>query len=144
MSVRIEASDNESELYDTLDEMLAEDSKKRNVDVKFRSFAYFVKDDSGKILGGITGHRMFEEIYVSGLCLDESARGLGLGRKLLEIVERDINDGTCENINLITNAYQGAVDFYKKCGFEVEFIRKHKNNEKFNRYYMVKKTRLIQ
>ena len=75
---------------------------------------------------------------IDELCVDKSIRGQGIGRKLIEIVEAEVDDGECENINLITNEYQGAVKFYEKCGFEVEFIRKHKNS-KFNKYYMVKK-----
>ena len=29
-------------------------------------------------------------------------------------------------------------EFYKKCGFEVEFIRKNKKNSKLDKYYLVK------
>jgi len=31
-----------------------------------------------------------------------------------------------------------APEFYKKCGFNVEFIRKNKDNPKLDKYYLVK------
>ena len=42
-----------------------------------------------------------------------------------------------ENINLTTYEFQ-ATEFYKKCGFEIEFVRKNKENPKLNKYYLVK------
>jgi ribosomal protein S18 acetylase RimI-like enzyme len=81
---------------------------------------------------------VFDEIYIDEICLDKSIRGQGFGRKLLEIVESEVNDGGCENISLFTTDFQSAVGFYEKCGFEVAFVREHKNNKKFSKYHMVK------
>ena len=32
--------------------------------IKFKAFAYAVKDDKGNIIGGIHGWRAFDEIYI--------------------------------------------------------------------------------
>lgn len=91
-------------------------------------------------MGGITGYRLFKEIYVSNLSIDKSCRGQGIGKKLLEIVEKELKNDMTDYITLTTNKFQKAVEFYKKCGFEIEFVRHHKNN-KFTKYYMIKKLR---
>ena len=137
-TMKIEAVENAEVLKKPVDKIYEIADKEKGVeDIKFKSFSYAVKDQNNNIIGGITGWRAFDEIYIDELCIDKSIRGKGIGRKLVEIVEKEINDGTCENINLITNKYQDAIGFYKKLDFKVEFIRKHKNS-KFNKYYMVK------
>jgi ribosomal protein S18 acetylase RimI-like enzyme len=139
--MKIELIEDRAELKHVMDGVFSEEHRERGVDGKIRLFAYAVKDDNGNILGGITGRRMFDEIHVNDICLDKRIRGQGFGKKLLEIVEKEIDDGGCENINLSTIDFQGAVGFYEKRGFEVEFVRKRRNNGKLDRYYMVKKLR---
>jgi len=55
---------------------------------------------------------------------------------LREIEDRFTNKGY-NNINLITNQFQAA-EFYKKCGFEVEFIRENKENPKLTKTFFIK------
>ena len=137
--MKIEKVENSDILKDSMDKIYEIDDKEKGVDdIKFKTFAYAVKDSENNIIGGIHGWRAFDEIYIDEICIDKAIRGQGIGKKLLEIVEKEVNDGNCENINLLTNEYQNAIEFYKKCGFDIEFIRKHKNT-KFNKYYMVKK-----
>ena len=138
--IKIEKVESSDILKTQMDKIYEMDDKEKGVnDIKFKAFAYAVKDDNN-IIGGIHGWRAFDEIYIDELCIDKSIRGHGIGKKLIEIVEKEVDDGKCENINLITNEFQEAIEFYKKCGFEIEFIRYHKNN-KFTKYYMIKKLR---
>ena len=60
-----------------------------------------------------------------------------IGKKLMETVENYYKDKGFENMNLTTYGFQ-APEFYIKCGFEIEFIRKNKNNPKLDKYFMVK------
>ena len=41
------------------------------------------------------------------------------------------------NINLVTSSFQ-AVEFYKKYGFKIEFIRENKQNPKFTKTFFIK------
>jgi ribosomal protein S18 acetylase RimI-like enzyme len=135
----VEIAKDKRELKNTISRLFFENDTENGINGRFKSFAYEIKDDKGSVLGGITGYRIFDEIYVDELCIDRSARGQGLGRKLLEIVEKELNDGNCENISLDTVDFQNAVEFYKKCGFSVEFVRKHKSDKRLDKYYMIKR-----
>ncbi|MDR0571637.1 MAG: GNAT family N-acetyltransferase [Rickettsiales bacterium] len=140
--MRIEpVSDKTLELKEKMSKIFSENGIDNGIEVKYKSFAYTIKDDEENILGGIFGRKLYDEIHISELCLNKSIRGQGFGRKLLEIVEKEVDDGACEFVDLNTTSFQNAVEFYKKCGFEVEFVRKHKNNSRFDKYYMVKKLR---
>lgn len=130
---------NKNVLEKAMNGIFEENDREHNIDIGFEAFAYALKNDNDEIVGGIHGWKAFAEIYVDELCVDRKFRGLGYGKKLLTTVETEINGGDCDNINLVTNAFQNAVKFYEKCGFEVEFIRKNKKNPLFDKYYMVKK-----
>ena len=57
--------------------------------------------------------------------------------KLGVTVDSHYKDKGFENINLTTYGFQ-APEFYKKCGFKVEFVRENKKNPKLNKYFLVK------
>ncbi|WP_259331287.1 GNAT family N-acetyltransferase [Legionella bozemanae] len=50
-----------------------------------------------------------------------------IGSTLLETLENQFKGKGYNNINLVTNAFQ-APEFYKKCGYQVEFVRENKHN----------------
>lgn len=139
--MKIEKIENKQELEDVIGLIFEKIDKKLSIEDKFlfKSFSYAIKNDGDKIVGGITGWRIFAEIYIDELILEENLRGNGYGKKLIKIVEKEMNDGNCDNINLVTNSFLNATGFYKKCGFEIEFIRKNSKDSRFDKYYMVKK-----
>ena len=55
----------------------------------------------------------------------------------METVENYYKNKGFENINLTTYGFQ-APEFYKKCGFKIEFVRESKENPKLNKYFLVK------
>ena len=57
--------------------------------------------------------------------------------KLVEAVENAYNDKGYEKIALTTFGFQ-APEFYKKLGYELEFIRKD-NDSKLSKYFYLKK-----
>ncbi|NLE05421.1 MAG: GNAT family N-acetyltransferase [Crenarchaeota archaeon] len=136
--MKIEKVKNSEEIRNKIDDIFVEQAKDNNIDTNYQNFAYAVKNYNGGILGGIVGYRLFKEIHITDLSLDKTARGLGIGEKLIDIVENEVSNNKIDYIVLKTNRFQGAIDFYKKCGFKIEFIRENEDS-RFDRIYMVKK-----
>ena len=100
------------------------------------SFAFVAKEGE-ETLGLITGNTYYKEVHIGDIIILEEHRNKHIGTKLIETVENHFKNKEFENINLTTYSFQ-APEFYKKCGFEVEFIRKCKETSKLNKYYLVK------
>ena len=93
--------------------------------------------DDKRIVGVITGHTYYKEVHIADLIILEEYRKQHIGSELIKIVEETFKNKGFENINLTTYEFQ-APEFYKKCGFNVEFVRKNKIDEKLNKYFLVK------
>mgnify|MGYP004476365653 FL=1 len=102
----------------------------------YKSFAFVARED-GEFVGILTGKTYYKEVHISDLIVLEKYRNKHIGSKLIEKVEEYYKNKDFENINLITYGFQ-APEFYKKCGFEIEFVRKNKENHKLDKYYLVK------
>ncbi|MEY8214902.1 MAG: GNAT family N-acetyltransferase [Colwellia sp.] len=78
----------------------------------------FVKDDSGKVVGGILGEINWNWMHIQGLWIDESFRNGGWGLKLLSEMEEYALSKNTPNIRLETTTFQ-ALDFYVKAGYSI-------------------------
>ena len=135
--LNIEYKDNlEEEFYSMIDNEFNKFAIKNGVICNYMPFAFVAKEDS-KIVGIITGKSYYKEIHISDLIILEEYRNKKIGSKLLENVEDYYKDKGFENINLTTYGFQ-APEFYKKCGFKVEFVKENKKNPKLNKYFLVK------
>ena len=72
----------------------------------------FVWDDNGNIVGFSCAHDVGFLGYLSLLVVAESARGRGIGEKLVGHTERELAARGC--VTLISDVWQDAVGFYKK------------------------------
>lgn len=124
------------EFYQIIDEEFNKFATKNEVICNYKAFSFIAKEED-KFVGIITGNSYYKEIHISDLIVLEEYRNKHIGSKLIEAVEDFYKSKGFENINLTTYGFQ-APDFYKKCGFEVEFIRKNKKNSKLDKYYLVK------
>lgn len=111
--------------------------KSHGVDVNYKPFAIVLKSAQNEVIGVLNAYTAFAEIYIDDMWVDQAYRGKGYGRKLIEKLEEHFKDKGYNNINLMTSAFQ-VPDFYKKCGFELEFIRENKINPKFTKFFFVK------
>ena len=83
-------------------------------------------DESGKVLGhGFcvlqhSGGQLMEEhdtLYIDDICVDETARGLGVGRAIYESILAHARERGCYNVTLnVWSCNPGAMRFYEKLG----------------------------
>jgi ribosomal protein S18 acetylase RimI-like enzyme len=107
------------------------------VDVNYKNFALILYDAKEAIVGVLKAYTAFSEIYINDIWVDSNHRGKGYGRNLLEELENMFEGKGFNNINLCTSQFQ-APDFYKKCGFQLEFIRHNDANPKFSKFFFSK------
>ena len=83
-----------------------------------RPLAWYLRDASGKLRGGLVGYLAWRWLMVDLLWVDESVRGQGYGRALLECAENVARSAGCVAARLDTYEFQ-ARPFYERLGYEV-------------------------
>ena len=106
------------------------------VELNYEEFC-FVAEDNGEIIGVLTGHAYYNEVHIGDLVVGKDHRRDGIGRKLVEAVEETYKGKNFEKIALTTFGFQ-APEFYKKLGYELEFVREDKD-PKLSKYFYLKK-----
>ena len=107
------------------------------IDVNFKRFALILYDNNEEVIGVLNAFTAFSEVYIDDLWVDESHRGQGHGRTLLKALEDHFRGQGFNNINLVTSQFQ-APAFYKKCGFDVEFVRQNFKNPQLTKTFLIK------
>ena len=129
-------NNSDDELYKMIDEEFNKFAEKNNVKCNYKPFTFIAKEDN-KIIGIITGYSYYKEVHIADLIVLEEYRGKKIGSQLVKVVEEYYKGKEYNNINLTTYEFQ-APKFYEKCGFEIEFIRKDRENPKLSKYFLVK------
>ena len=93
-------------------------------------------EEDGNILGVITGRAYYNEVHIGDLIVASSLRRSGIGSKLVRAVEDNYRGKGYDKITLTTFGFQ-APEFYKKLGYEVEFVREDKE-PKLSKYFLAK------
>lgn len=135
--LNIEYKENlDDNINDMIDDEFNKFAAKNDVVCNYKSFNFVAKEDEN-IVGIITGHSYYNEVHISDLIILEEYRNRHIGSRLIEAVENYFKNKEFKNINLSTYEFQ-APEFYKKCGFRVEFVRENKENPKLTKYFLVK------
>ena len=135
--IEIEFKENlDEKYYEIIDKEFNKYAEKNGVVCNYTPFNFVAKEND-EIIGVITGHSYYQEVHIGDLIIYEEHRNKHIGSKLVKTVEDYFKDKGFENMNLTTYGFQ-APEFYKKCGFEVEYIRENKENSKLNKYFLVK------
>ncbi|MBS0290316.1 MAG: GNAT family N-acetyltransferase [Proteobacteria bacterium] len=116
---------------------LVEYEASHGIDVNYKAFSLVLEDERDNIVGVLNAFTAFAEIYIDDIWVDKHYRGKGYGSKLIQELENRFKGKGFNNINLCTSAFQ-APEFYKKCGFKVEFVRVNKKNPKLTKTFFVK------
>jgi ribosomal protein S18 acetylase RimI-like enzyme len=82
-----------------------------------KRLAFVAKDASGNQIGAVAGYTWAGMAEIKQLWVDETHRGLGIGRQLLEAAIAEATDRNCQCIWVLSNESQ-APGLYEKCGFE--------------------------
>lgn len=85
-------------------------------------FAYFLKDENGKIQGGITAMCYYGCLHIRELYINPAYQGQDWGTKLMAAAESHGRAQHCTMFTLCTMDWQ-ARGFYEKLGYAVEFTR---------------------
>ena len=96
----------------------------------------FAAEEDGNILGVITGRAYYNEVHIGDLIVASSLRKGGIGSKLVRAVEDNYRGKGYDKITLTTFGFQ-APEFYKKLGYEIEFVREDKE-PKLSKYFLAK------
>lgn len=83
-----------------------------------RPIAFLIKDDSGAVVGGLSGRMLFDWLFVELLVVPEALRGSGIGKKLMQQAEDFARAEGLAGMWLDTFSFQ-ARPFYEKLGFSV-------------------------
>lgn len=104
---------------------------------KMKTFGFFIKDDLGKILGGVTALIIYGSLYIDLLWVDEKLRHQGWGTKLALEAEKVGKDHLCPFATVNTMESE-TVPFFQKLGYELEFAQE--GYEKNAKMHFLKKT----
>ena len=126
----------EEALGDWIDRSFDAFAEQNGLLCSYTPFAFAAKQN-GKVIGVIKGHFFYREIHVGELIVAEDCRGQGIGTLLLTMVEEHFRGKDFDNINLTTYRFQ-APEFYKKCGFTLEYIRENPACPALDKFFFVK------
>lgn len=101
----------------------------------FDSVAVFIREDRD-ILGGISGVINWNWLQISLLWVDDTLRGGGYGRQLIETLESLARERGCERAHVDTFSFQ-AREFYESLGYRV-FATLEDYPPGHSRYYLKK------
>lgn len=135
MKIEFKSDLNEDE-WNFIDNSLEQYGSKFGIKVNYHNYNFLCKE-SGKIIGVLKGHFGYDEGKVIKLVVAENHRGKGIGKSLMTEAEKYLRSQNMRFMSVSTYEFQ-APEFYKKLGFNIEFIRDNKNFPSMREYFFVK------
>jgi len=135
--IMIKRVEGESEAIDKfINEGFTRYSAQSKVALDYEPFCIIAESSEGTVIGVITGNAYYNEVRIGDLIVDEACRKCGVGSRLVAAVENAFRGAGYDIVTLTTFGFQ-APEFYKKLGFEVEFIREN-SDPKLSKYFFKK------
>jgi GNAT superfamily N-acetyltransferase len=113
--VRIERDDGE-DVAKAVEAGLTAFNRRVVGDGNFTPVQIAVRDDSGALKGGIAARVWLDTLYISQVWIDDSLRGQGHGKAMMEMVEAEGRKHGAAQSWLTTLSWQ-ARPFYEKLGY---------------------------
>ncbi len=132
----VKKSEPEKKVGDFINEAFIDYAKSSDVDLNYEEYWFVAEDTNGNIIGSITGRAYYNEVHIGDLIIDKNHRRQDIGTKLVRAVEEEYSNRCFEKITLTTFGFQ-APEFYKKLGYEIEFVRED-NDPKLSKYFYCK------
>ena len=132
----IKKSEPEEQVGNFINEAFIDYAKSSELDLNYEEYWFVAEDTNGNIIGSITGRAYYNEVHIGDLIIDKNHRRQDIGTKLVRAVEEEYSNRCFEKITLTTFGFQ-APEFYKKLGYELEFVREDKN-PKLSKYFYCK------
>jgi ribosomal protein S18 acetylase RimI-like enzyme len=87
-------------------------------DHDYSPVSIFVRNDAGKMVGGVLGDIWGGWLYISYLWVAPELRNQGYGTRLMQAAEDEARAKGCRFVMVETHSFQ-APDFYQRAGFQV-------------------------
>ena len=82
------------------------------------ALAVISRDESGRIVGGVSGRTIYKQFLIEVAWVSQEFRGSGLGQSLMQRAEAEAKTRGCLAAQVDTLSFQ-APGFYQKLGFEI-------------------------
>lgn len=135
MKIRFK-SDLDKDEWSFIGSQLEKYGSKFGIEVNYHNYNFIAKEND-EIIGVLKGRFSYDEGKIIKLVVSESHRGKGVGKSLVMEAEKYLRSKNMRFMTVSTYKFQ-APGFYKKLGFNVEFMR---NNEEFpnmKEYFLIK------
>ena len=84
----------------------------------YQPIAVLLKDDSGAVVGGLTGRALYDWLYIELLHIPQTLRGQGMGSRLMQRADDFARQRGLAGVWVDTFEFQ-ARGFYEKLGYIV-------------------------
>ncbi len=132
--IRLNMEDDNERVNDFINEAFTDYAIKNEVALNFEEYCFIAEDDTGRVIGSITGRAYYNEVHIGDLIIDKDHRRLNLGSELVKTVEQAYENKGYDKITLTTFGFQ-APEFYKKLGYQLEFVREDKDPKLCKYFY---------
>ena len=129
-------SDLDKNEWDFIDNQLEQYGSKFGVRVNYHNFN-FISKENDEIVGVLNGRFSYDEGKIVKLVVSENHRGEGIGKSLMIDAEKYLRSQNLRFVTVSTYEFQ-APEFYKKLGFNVEFVRDNKEIPSMREYFLIK------
>ena len=129
-------SDLDKDEWNFLDSQFEKYGSKFGIKVDYHNYNFVCKEND-EIIGVLSGYFSYNEGKVTKLVVSEDHRGKGIGTSLMMEAEKYLRSKDREYMWVSSYEFQ-APEFYKKLGFNVEFVRDNKKFPSMREYFFVK------